>query len=267
MTSITPQRNDRQPTLERIVFAGTAADRQVSPLLFSPRTAPAAAAVVATEVVFSEPAQVRRDRSDFIDNRPEVAKDLHEAGEYNIPKASRRGMIADLASRPLHKEDGLLFPGWNVRMDFAWNKTGHVEDGLDISSEGDAQWAEALKTDPTIFHRACENALKPWVSAYVDVLEMDGRMLCDIHLKDLGRDTLLLKAFNEKPLGFARRDDWRGALETLSDTEVGDLWTAFKVLDSDLSQNHRAEIMACEYNAIRHEMEEDWVVEIEHLSF
>lgn len=267
MNTQAPQRSTRMPTLERIVFEGTPEGFPAAPLFYAPRPAPVIFEPVIVEPAAIEPEVKRRDRNDFVDNRPEVAKSLHESGEYNIPKASRRGMIADLASRPLYTEGGHVYLGWNIRMDFPWNKTGHVRDAHDVSPDCDQLWEDAIKNDPTIFHRACENALKPWVTNEVDVLEMDGAMLCDLHLKDLGRDALLLKSFAGEPIRVTRRDEWRQYLDARTDSEIGNLWVATRVLDADLSKPQRAEIMADEYNTIRHEMEEEWNAEVEHLPF
>lgn len=201
------------------------------------------------------------------DIRPALAIALHAAGEYRLPRASRESMIIELMGRPLHRHHGICHPGWDIRMSFPWQQDGRDPKGLETSRDHDNRWLEAVRDDKSIFHRACENALSAWLDDDVDLLDMDGALECRFDLIEPGRDMLLLTDFAGQYMGFASRSAWIDHVRSLDDDQLGHLWMSLRVIDTDLSRQHRAEIMAAEYNRIRHEMEAEWDLDIESLSF
>lgn len=250
----------RTPLINRVFDTETRKPEQLPlPFLFPDvRLAEVEAKVVAAPV---GPEQIKGDL------RSALAIALDDMGEYRLPQTSRRGMMVELMARTLYREGEAFFPGWDIRMSFNWNQTGKVQGGLEVSREYDDRWNEVVEEDPSIFHRACEKALAPWVSDHVDLLDQDGGLECVFDLMEPGRDVLLIKEFAGKTMRMGDRSQWSSFVRSLDDQRLSDLWMAFRVLDADLSRRQRADIMASEYNAIRHEMEEEWDLEIEALEF
>lgn len=200
------------------------------------------------------------------DNRPEIAIMLDASGDYALPKTTAKGMAVELLSRYLHEDVNGFVPGWNIKMDFSWDKSGVSKSGHETDVQFDEAWADLIENDPTIFENACARALDPWVSDYVDLLECDGEMLCDIILSDTA-DHLLLKSMSGISLAFETRNDWTRFVMALDEDSLAKLWTACRVLDADLSRKERGIVMAATYSEIRLEKEQTWGYEVEDLSF
>lgn len=251
-----------QPRIRRVVDteAGHRPEQLPLPLLFLEEAIFPSAPAPIEQILPQAPAQKE-------DLRSELAIALDASGEYRLPRTSRAGMIVELMARSLHREGDTHFPGWDIRMNFSWNQSGRTRDGAEVSRDHDERWTELLENDPSIFHRACEKALTPWVEEHVDLLEMDGELECSFELMEPGRDTLLLKSFAGRVMEFAGRAQWAEFVKSLDDAQLAETWMAFRVLDADLSRKQRAELMAGEYNTIRQEMEADWDLEIDSLEF
>lgn len=200
------------------------------------------------------------------DNRPEIAVLLHASRDYALPKTTAKGMKVELLCRYLHEDINGFTLGWDIKMNYPWDKTGTGRTGSETQIEYDEQWLDLVQSDETVFEDACARALEPWIADYVDLLECDGEMLCDIILSDTA-DHLLLKSMSGLDLTFKSRNEWTRLVMSLDDENIGKLWTACRVLDADLSRKERAITMAATYHSIRVEKEQAWAVEVEALSF
>lgn len=221
-----------------------------------------------TDESLLEPVQVIEAEAPRVmpDNRPEIAVMLHASGDYSLPKTTAKGMAVELLSRYLHEDENGLLPGWNIKMNFAWDTSGISKCGKETQIEYDEAWNELVASDDSIFEEACARALDPWISDYVDLLECDGEMLCDIILSDTS-DHLLLKSMSGMDLAFKTRNDWTRFVMSLDEDNLAKLWTACRVLDADLSRKERAIVMAATYSEIRVEKEQEWGLEVEALPF
>lgn len=201
------------------------------------------------------------------DIRTELAKSINSMAEYRLPKTSRAGMIVEMMAHKLASYNGQLYPSWDIRMDFNWNKSGSVLDGHETIRAHDERWKNLIESDPSIFHDACQRALSPFVDDYIDILDMEGMLEASLDLVEPGRDTLVMTSFKGEDMGFHSRSAWTDHLKSLADDDLCDLWMSVRVLDSDLSRKARAGIMADTYNDIRHAMEADWNDYVEALPF
>jgi len=201
------------------------------------------------------------------DLRPVIAIAVDGLENYSFPPTSRMGMIAEILSRPLSTERDGIFMSWNIRMDFAWNKSGRVAGGPEVLPEHDARWRKEVKDDQGIFQQACENALMPWLRDSVDLLECEGEMLCGFTVSSRPHDHLLLSSFRDRPMAFESRRAFEDKIISLDDDTLASLWTACRVVDCDLSRRARSDIMAHEYAKIRAIREQDWAYEVDALEF
>jgi len=199
------------------------------------------------------------------DARPAIAMDVDAAGLYALPMTTRSGMISEMMSRPLDALGDRLFLSWDIRMDFPWDRSG--AGAHEVSQEYDARWKDLLEEDVAVFHQACENALRPWLDTDVDLFDLDGELTCSFDLLEPGRDRILLREFRGAAMGFPGRAAYEDFLHDLDDLTLGRLWMACRILDTDFGRQARAEVMGVELNEIRARLEEDWSVEVDHLSF
>jgi hypothetical protein len=221
--------------------------------------APETAGIAAKAQLAIAAADLRAD-----DNRDDLLKSLDGADVYRFPRASRREMIEQILGRKVWVEAaGLRHIGWDVRMNFKWDSSGRVDGGEELCASQDERWQDALDENDAILRRAAEAAMEPYLDPEFRILGGDEEMACQLEVVGANHGFVLMRSMAGRDMGFADAASARAALEDLDDAEVRDLWAACRVLDVDFSRANRVFEMSWHLNAIRAEMEADWLEELE----
>jgi hypothetical protein len=208
------------------------------------------------------PPSVARDMKD--DNRNDFLRSIDGLDEYTFPKASRSQMVEQILGRRVWVEiAGIRHVGWDIRMNFNWNMSGHVDGGEELCQSQDARWMEIVKEDPSFLRRAAEDALSPYLDSDFRILEGDEDMACHLELTGGSRGFIALRSMGGMDLGFPDAAGARRAIESLSDDEIRNLWTACRVLDVDFCRKNRVSEMSWHLNAIRAEIEAEWLEDLD----
>lgn len=208
-----------------------------------------------------------REKRVIDDARSPLAIALHESEDYRLPATTLRGMTAELLARPMVSQDRDLYLSWDIRMNYRWRQDGRHDAGPENLRIHDARWRAHLDENPQIFHEACEKALSPWIDDDVDLLSLDGQLVCRFELRRPCLEDLVLTSFSGSSMAFRQRSDWADHLASLTPGAISDLWMATRILDTDLSRRQRADAMNYEYSLDRHELEADWSNEVDGLRF
>lgn len=205
-------------------------------------------------------------RPSFSDIRPAVLKEINaiSAMPYRFPVSSRQAMINETLARPTYRAaDGSQALAWDIRMNFKWNATGHVEGGESVERSMDRRWAPLAEKDGAAFKQACDQALQPYVAAPFVPLDLDPSRAADLDVKGDNGGFLVMSSFAGKQMTFSGPRELEAKLDAMSNDDLSMLWAAGRILDKDLSKRVRATEMALAMNEIRAEMEVEWLEEID----
>ncbi|MCW3784432.1 hypothetical protein [Defluviimonas salinarum] len=192
-------------------------------------------------------------RSDFI-------RGIHETGDYNLPRTTRRGMINDILMHPSQESRNGRTLAWDTRMNFSWDRSGRVEGGEEVCRSMDARWMAAVKEDDDLLRKACDEAFSPYLAEGFAALGLE-EATCEIVAGGPEGEHLLLKSFRGTDLEFRDHRDLRQKIEALSEEDISNLWVTVRVLDKDLSRASRANEVQIHLNSLRAEKEQEWLVE------
>lgn len=199
---------------------------------------------------------------DETDLRHEIAR-AGQIGDLDIPAVTRDQAVVALMSQPMVRmNDGKMAFGWNVSMNFNWDKTGQSEKGREFDRSFDKDWLRALRDDHSILEDACEKAIAPYLAEDFAVLECE-EMRCTLDAIGLNGDRVVMRSFADHPMEFENYRHMRETLCALDDETLGNLWTATQVLRSDFSRSVRAELVGAYLFDAREALESEWMLEHE----
>ena len=197
------------------------------------------------------------------DIRSSFLKLLHEQEAYDLPAMGRSEMISEIASHPMRDErSGDRLFAWDIRMNFSFNKTGHMTGGEEVSDALDNRWNELMREDPGLLRQACDQAIKPYFASGFQILGEPG-MDCDLEVRGDSGGWLVMSGFSGKPMVFAKDETVEQSIEQLSDTDLSHLWAALRVMNEDTAPEMRAFEVSWILNEMRAELEEEWLAEAE----
>lgn len=202
----------------------------------------------------------------YSDIRPAVLREVHADRElpYTFPPASRAAIIADLAAHTLFKTgDDRDMLAWDVRMNFAWNRSGRIEGQDAVDDRFDSRWAKESGNASDIFAQACETALKPYLAEPFKVLDLDDSLPIELDVMGGRGGFVVLKSVNGTALRGKGPQGLATALDALDDQTLTQVWAATRILDVDFSRSVRKEIMTDLLHDARLAQEIEWGEEIE----
>jgi len=195
------------------------------------------------------------------DIRCSPVRDFHDSGEYDLPARSRKAMINEIIMRPCVEIGGKSYLSWNVRMDFAWDRSCRGS-GIEFTSDLDGKWAKAMKGNHDLLLGACEKAIAPYLDEPFDALGL-GDAACDLALAGQGYDKLAIQTFSGRSMGFASVRELRESLDVLDDDTLSIFWATTRILDKDLGRQARAELVVDQLSLVREKLESEWLIEVE----
>lgn len=199
---------------------------------------------------------------DETDLRHEIAR-AGLAGNIDIPAVTRDQAIVALMSMPMIRmDDGKMAFGWNVSMNFNWDKTGHGDKAREFDRSFDKDWLRAMRDDHSILESACEKSIAPYLDEDFAVLECE-EMRCTLDAIGANGDRIVMREFAGLPMEFENYRHMRETLCALDEETLGNLWTATQVLRSDFSRSVRAELVGAYLFDTREALESEWMLDHE----
>lgn len=183
--------------------------------------------------------------------------------EVDIRPVSREQAIKALMMSPMVRmQDGKIALGWNISMNFSWDKLGHGDTDREFDASFDKAWLKAMRDDHSILDDACEKALQPYLTDPFTVFECED-MRCNLDVIGAKGDRIVLREFEGHSLEFDGYAAMRETLSAMNNETLGHLWTATQALRSDFSRASRAEMVSSYLYDAREELEAKWQLDHE----
>lgn len=203
-----------------------------------------------------------------IDNRSDFVRQINAEPDlpYSFPRASRSAMISEIMGhevyRGAHGAESHL--AWDVRMNFRWNQSGKLAvPKAEIEPEFDKQWSKQVRSDESIFQRASEASLAPYLSTPFLAFDAENGIAANLEVAGRNAGFVVMSDFGGAQMGFRNATELAGKLAAMDDEHIMMLWVTCRTLSSDLSVASRSFDMASEFHDIRAEMEDFWRTEEE----
>lgn len=205
-------------------------------------------------------------RPNFSDIRPIALREINSisAMPYRFPVSSRKAMINEILPRLHYRaQDGSRALAWDIRMNFKWNASGHVEGGEAVERSMDRRWAAQSDRDGDAFKQACDQSLQPFVVAPFVALDLDPSRAAELDVRGDNGGFLVLSSFAGRDMTFSGPRELEDKLDAMSDDDLSMLWATARILDVDLSKGVRGAEMALAMNEVRAALEVEWLEEVE----
>lgn len=201
---------------------------------------------------------------DCRDNRDDLLKGLDGVEGYRFPRTTREGMIAEILAHGTWTDAaGRKLLAWDIRMNFAWDKSGRVDGGEELCRSQDARWKKKVEGNSKLFRQACEKTLKPFLSPDFRILDGDADMACDLDVAGSHGGWLVMRALGGQDLRMASGAALAAFLAEASDAVVRNIWATLRTLNVDLSRRNRVQMMSWTLNEMRAELESVWLEELD----
>lgn len=187
------------------------------------------------------------------DLRTRDLKMMHMSPEfdYAFPSANREKMIADISRTTIYTGPEGCALAWDIRMNFSWDRTGHMAGGGDVDPDFDAKWLEDSANGSETFESCCNDALEPYTGNAFVPLEREGAAAIMLEQRGAQGGFLALTSIGGQDITFEDREELAVMLEVLDDDQIVDLWASCRALDVDLGRAARAEEMAMHMHEAR----------------
>lgn len=167
---------------------------------------------------------------------------------YRFPAMDRSGAITEILSHStfLSRGEGRSRFSWDVRMNHAWDRSGHQvsRNGEETDPAHDREWMKEAAVGGDTFMEACEQALADHLADEdLDVVGSHGGFV-------------VLSEYAGQDMSFASLDEAHAKVSGLDNQDLLMLWAKFRMLDVDLGLEARTQAVQEVMNHKRAEFEE-----------